>query len=108
MIERHRCDNGLATRLLARLDKQADAAGPAAAAAARLVAGDFEAYLDQLGRGEGPARAGLFLAARREDDDLQPIAALARADRFARAGGALAAEVATADLNGSTAHVRWG
>lgn len=98
-IERLRYDNALATRMLARLDRQAAAEGPAAQAAARLVAGEFEAFVDLLGRDQGPARAGLFLAARADDGDLAPVQALARADRFARAGGGLAGEVATADLD---------
>jgi hypothetical protein len=61
---RHRYDNSLATRMLARLDAQADdpAAGPAHRAA-RMVAQEFDTLLDLLARDAGPARAALFLAA---------------------------------------------
>lgn len=107
-VERFRYDNGLATRMLARLDRDAAADGPVAAAAARIVAGEFDAYLDALGRDEGPARAGLFLAARAGEaaGDLDPVRALARADRFARVGAALPGEVDMADLD-LTARADW-
>lgn len=100
IVERFRYDNGLATRLLARLDRQAEAQGPNQQAAARLVASEFESFLDLIGRDGGPARAGLFLSARAgRTDDLEAVRALARADRFARAGGGLAQEVDVADLD---------
>ncbi|WP_267394562.1 MULTISPECIES: hypothetical protein [unclassified Sphingomonas] len=89
-VERHRLNDRLGLQLLAQLDRQAEAAAtPGAvgeAAAARLVAGDFETYLDLVAGAAGPARAGLFLAARTDAAaDLADIAALARADRARRA-----------------------
>lgn len=102
-ITRFRCDNRLATTLLRRLDRQVEEATDADTAAARMVAGEFDAYLDIVGKDGGPARAGLFLARRTEGTgdarDLQPILALAGADRFVRTGAATAAEIATADLD---------
>jgi hypothetical protein len=98
---RHRDDNSLATRMLARLDAQADdpAAGPAHRAA-RMVAQEFDTFLDLLARDAGPARAALFLAARAEDTpDVEPVVALARADRFLQAGAGLAAEVDVSDCD---------
>lgn len=101
-IIRFRHDNRLAASMLARLDRLADApaCGPDAAAA-RVVASDFDAFLAAMEAGHGPARAGLFLARRLAPEavDLAPVAALARADRFARVGAALADEVDTADLD---------
>jgi hypothetical protein len=102
VVERHRYDNRLACSMLARLDREADSAGPADAAAARLIAGEFDAYLDLVAKDAGPARAGVFVAARLTDSaraDLEPVEALARADRFHRTGAALAAEVDIADLD---------
>ncbi len=106
-VTRHRHDNRLAMSLLARLDRQVEAAPDADAKAARLVAQEFDAYLDLVTRDEGPARAGLFLARRSgqlidADDDaagLAPIYALATADRLLRTGVATAAEVPVADLD---------
>ena len=85
-IERHRISDRLGLQLLARLDRQADAASAAEATAAQLVAGDFDQYLDLVGDDAGAARAGLFLAAHGDiDGGLADIAALARADRARRA-----------------------
>jgi hypothetical protein len=98
---RHRYDNSLATRMLARLDAQADdpAAGPAHRAA-RMVAQEFDGFLDLLARDAGPARAALFLAARAETPaDVEPVVALARADRFLQAGAGLAAEIDVSDCD---------
>jgi outer membrane biosynthesis protein TonB len=98
---RHRYDNSLATRMLARLDAQADApaAGPANHAA-RMVAQEFDGFLDLLARDAGPARAALFLAARaKAPADVEPVVALARADRFLQAGAGLAAEVDLSDCD---------
>lgn len=98
---RHRFDNGLATRLLARLDAQADApaSGPAHHAA-RIVAQEFDGFLDLLGRDAGPARAALFLANRAEQAaEVEPVVALARADRFLQAGAGLASEVDVSDCD---------
>jgi len=88
---RHRHDNQLAWKVLARLDKHADAAcTDAGAAAVRLAAADFEQYLDLVEQSAAPGRAGLFLAARfgaagvAGEDDLAPIRTLARADRWLR------------------------
>ncbi|UIJ44613.1 hypothetical protein LZK98_16340 [Sphingomonas cannabina] len=107
-IERERFDNRLAMQLLNRLDRMADSAtGAAGQAAARLVAAEFDQYLDLVGRDGGPARAGLFLGARlgaagaesATEDDLAPIRALARADRWLRTHTDLAEGVDTADLD---------
>lgn len=61
---RHRHDNRLAMSVLGRLDRFAE--GDAASAGdARLIAGDWEAFLDLIGGGSEGAGAALFLAARR-------------------------------------------
>ncbi|MEG3088017.1 hypothetical protein [Sphingomonas sp. PB4P5] len=101
-ITRHRHDNRLAMSLLARLDRQVEAAPDADVTAARLVAQEYDAFLDLVERDAGPARAGLFVARRSlggEAADLAPIAALAAADRFLRTGVATAAEIDIADLD---------
>jgi len=99
-VERHRHDNRLGMTLLRRLDAQVDAATPGDATAARLVAGDFDAFLALVASDAAPARAGLFLAARLDGEgDLAPIHALARADRFTRARAGTAAEIDVADLD---------
>lgn len=113
-VTRHRHDNGLAMRLLARLDRQVEAAADADSRAARLVAQEFDAYLGLVERDEGPARAGLFLARRGELGgtdagggaladmrDLAPVLALATADRLLRTGVTTAAEVDVTDLDPS-------
>ncbi|MEG8027040.1 hypothetical protein [Sphingomonas aerolata] len=64
VITRHKYDNRPGLALLARLDRQAESAPDADAKAARLVAQEFDAYLDLVGRDQGAARAGLFLARR--------------------------------------------
>lgn len=101
-VARHRFDNRLAVTMLKRLDAQAEDSGPAHHAA-RLIAGDWEAYCDGLERDDGPLRAGLFLglraAADERDGDLTAMVQLARADRFRRTGAGLAAEVEVADLD---------
>jgi len=57
-VERHRIDNRLGMAMLTRLDRMADkAAKEATHAAARLVAQEFEAYIDLVARDAGPARA---------------------------------------------------
>ena len=104
VIERHRFNNRLATSMLARLDRQAEAPEAATAnAAARLVAAEFDAFLAVIDTDAPAARAGLFLASRGAADDAvaepQSATTLARADRFARTGAALAAEVDVADLD---------
>ncbi|MFW2829288.1 hypothetical protein [Sphingomonas sp. ID0503] len=113
-ITRTRIDNRLGLHMLARADRQADAPDPHGhGLAARLVAQEFDAFLDLVERDEGPARAGLFLAARlpvgeagapgdSAAADLAPVVALARADRFLKAGAGLASEVDTADLDLAT------
>lgn len=106
-ITRHRYDNRLASAMLARLDRLADALGnDGTHHAARLVAQEFDAFLDLVHRDEGPARAGLFLGLRAageaSDADLAPIIALARADRWCRTGAALADDVPVADLDPAT------
>ncbi len=103
-VTRHRFDNRLASTMLARLDRFADRqAGEATHQAARLVAAEFDGFLDLIDRDEGPARTGLFLAARIADDagdaDLGAVQSLARADRFLRTGRGLAAEIDTSDLD---------
>ena len=111
VIERHRFDNRLAMSMLARLDRQAEAADAgsiAANTAARFVAAEFEVFLDLLGTDNPQARAGLFLARRADATapgdapaaaELAPILALTRADRYVTAGAALPGEVDTADLD---------
>ncbi|WP_156025832.1 hypothetical protein [Sphingomonas phyllosphaerae] len=107
VVTRHRHDNRLAMSLLARLDRQVEAAPDTDVKAARLVAQEFDAYLDLVAQDGGAARAGLFLAQRSgaldaEDAsaaDLAPLYALAAADRFARTGHASAADVPVADLD---------
>lgn len=118
---RHHHDNGLCMRLLARLDRQLETAADADVKAARLVAQEFDAFLDVVGRGEGPARAGLFLARRVGGltdggdpadpaadctRDLAPIYALAAADRLVRTGVATAQEVDVRDLD-PAARANW-
>jgi hypothetical protein len=111
-IVRFRYDNRLASTMLARLDRYADGlAATDAGRTARLAAQDFDAYLDLVGRDAGPARVALFLRARDLDNGgeqriakargpaLEPLAALARADRYARTGAGLASEIDTADLD---------
>jgi hypothetical protein len=107
-VTRQRLDNGLALRLLGRLDRLAETAPDADSAAARLVAQEFDAFLASVERDDGPARAGLFLARRAGGlagegadaaRDLAPIYALAAADRLARTGVATAEEVPVADLD---------
>lgn len=103
-LTRERHDNRLAMQLLARLDRLAESGtGPADHAAARLVAAEFEPFLDVIAREGGAARAGLFVARRSADEDgadeIGAIRALARADAWLRtrdAGGA-GAEVADLD-----------
>ncbi|PAX08216.1 hypothetical protein [Sphingomonas lenta] len=101
VVTRHHYDNRLATQMLNRLDRYADASeGTAPGRAARLVASDFDAYLQLVGEEGGPARAGLFMLAHGEDGvaaELEPVVALARADRLIRCG--TAADVALADLD---------
>ena len=64
-ITRHRYDNRLASTMLARLDRFADKdSGEATHQAARLVAAEFDGFLDLIDQDQGPARAGVFLAAR--------------------------------------------
>ena len=103
-VTRHSYDNRLALTMLARLDRYADASeNTAPGHAARMVAGDFDAYLDLVGAEGGPARAGLFMLARNADGEapaaeLEPIVALARADRQIRCG-TLATDIDVADLD---------
>ena len=103
---RHRYDNQLAWKMLARLDKYADAAcTDTGAAAVRLAAADFEQFLDLVEHSAAPGRAGLFLAARfgaagvAGEDDLAPIRTLARADRWLRTHVDHSAAVPVADLD---------
>lgn len=100
VVERLRFDNRLATTILARLDRQAEDATLRTHHAARMVAQEFDAFLDLIEKDEGPARAGLFLGARAADEaDLEPVRALARADRYLRAAASLPQEVDVADLD---------
>ncbi len=105
-VSRHRYDNRLATTILNRLDRLADrASGEVTYAAARLVATEFNQFLECIG--QGPARAGVFLGARTEEAaevDLAPIRALARADRWLRTHAGLAEEVDTSDLDPACRH----
>jgi len=101
-VSRHRYDNALASRMLARLDRAVEEAPGPEAHAARLVAREFDAFLDLIDRDAGPARAGLFLAGRAadgDDPDFDAILSLARADRWLKAGAGTPAEVDTHDLD---------
>lgn len=102
VIERHRFDNRLAMSLLARLDRHAEESENTNAAA-RLIATEFDAFLDLVERDAGPARAGLFLGERIRSSDagegMAPIVALARADRWLRGGAGLASEIDVTDLD---------
>jgi len=103
-ITRHRYDNRLASTMLARLDRFADKeSGEATHQAARLVAAEFDGFLDLIDRDEGPARTGVFLAARIAGDEVDPdlgaVLSLARADRWLRTGRGTAAEIDTRDLD---------
>ncbi|MGC5796937.1 hypothetical protein [Sphingomonas sp. NFX23] len=102
VIERHRFDNRLAMSLLARLDRHAEES-ETTNAAARLIATEFDAFLDLVERDAGPARAGLFLGERVRSTEigegLAPIVALARADRWLRSNAGLASEIDVADLD---------
>lgn len=101
VVTRHKYDNRLAMAMLNRLDKMA-ANKEADHAAARLIAADFGQYLELIGRDDGPARAGLFLGARvkaASEDELAPIRALARADKWLRTHTDLADGVSVADLD---------
>ncbi|URW74752.1 hypothetical protein M9980_09210 [Sphingomonas donggukensis] len=103
--EHHRYDNGVALRLLARLDRIAAAEGPdhtGDARAARLAAQEWDRYLDLIGEDAGNARAGMFLALRVTEGEsaaLAPIAALGRADCYVRAHAGVPGEVDTSDLD---------
>jgi hypothetical protein len=70
---RHRFDNRLAMSLLGRLDKRAEVplTEGTEAALARIVAQDFEAYLDLIGSGAGGAAVSLFLALRTPQTEAQ-------------------------------------
>ncbi len=70
---RHRHDNRLALSLLGRLDRFAGA-DEGGSGDARLVAGDWDAYLDMIGAGHEGSGAALFLTARRaaEKGDTDP------------------------------------
>jgi len=123
-VIRFRYDNRLATAMLTRLDRQADAlngAGGDAGRAARMAAGDFDQYLDIVSAGAGPARAALFLRARDGEGEGDPATrpaptpapastapdtvprpawpGLARADHFLRWGVGLPQELDVADLD---------
>ncbi|WP_375428011.1 hypothetical protein [uncultured Sphingomonas sp.] len=103
-LVRHGLDNRLAVQMLNRLDRYADASDRTAPGqSARLVAAEFDAFLDLVGAEGGPARAGLFMLAREAGEDaaaeLAPVIALARADRLIRCGTALGGDVPTADLD---------
>jgi hypothetical protein len=66
---RYRFDNRLALALLARLDRFAEN-NHATQALPRLIAGDWEAYLDMICDGHGGSGAAMFVAARQ--DDIEP------------------------------------
>lgn len=68
---RHRHDTRLALALLARLDRFADDAAPAHGDV-RMVAGDWEAFLDLVAAGHNGSGVALFLAARRIDPAGEP------------------------------------
>ncbi|NYT42872.1 hypothetical protein HZY97_19015 [Sphingomonas sp. R-74633] len=100
-VERHRYDNRLGMQLLNRLDRMADRnARETTHAAARLIAQDFDGWLELIAREAGPARAGLYLAQHIEpagEADLAPLRALARADTWLRTHSDLAEPLAELD-----------
>lgn len=68
---RHRHDNRLAMSLLGRLDRFADRRNETTGDL-RLIAGDWDAFLELVDRGDAGSAAALFLAARRPaDGDLE-------------------------------------
>lgn len=70
---RHRHDNRLAMAMLTRLDRRAE--GDAAdAALARIVAQDFDAFVDLMGQGAAASEVALFLAALRQENPLFSVA----------------------------------
>lgn len=105
-MTRHRHDNRLAMSLLRRLDRQVEEAPDTEIRTAQIIVQDFDSYLDLIGQDGGAARAGLFLARRgaiggegADTRDLEPILALAAADRLVRTGVSTAGEVDIADLD---------
>jgi hypothetical protein len=70
---RNRYDNRLAMSLLGRLDKRAEVplTEGTDAALARIVAQDFEAYLDLISSGAGGAAVSLFIAVRTPQAEAQ-------------------------------------
>lgn len=101
-VSKHHYDNRLAVQMLNRLDRYADASERTAPGhAARLIAADFDSYLEIVGNEGGPARAGLFMLAREGGEaasELEPVLALARADRVLRCGTATG-DLPVADLD---------
>ncbi len=72
-VTRHRIDNRLAMSLLGRLDKRAEVplTEGTDAALARIIAQDFEAFLDLISSGAGGAAISLFLALRMPQPEQQ-------------------------------------
>ncbi|MFS0772144.1 hypothetical protein [Sphingomonas sp. 1P08PE] len=121
-VTRHRHDNRLALALLSRLDRIAERDDATdhhgEAQAQRIVAGEWQRYLDMVAADATPARIGLFLAARAPAAvpadgaapaaapdpvaALAPVLSLARADLYLRTGVGDASEVDIADLDPAT------
>lgn len=100
VAQKHRHDNRLSMAVLTRLDRQTQDSRQDAAAA-RLVADEFEQYLDLLGEGGDGVRD--FMAARRpeHDEDLpsREEALLARLETYRKYRVGLSAEIDVADLD---------
>jgi hypothetical protein len=113
VAERHRYDNRLTMSVLTRLDRQIAEMRADQAAAARLVADEWEQYTALVAAGEG---ADAFLAARAPaaspaasaptvpvpcgcGDAASEAALLGRLATFARFGVGLPSEIPVADLN---------
>ncbi len=68
-VRRHRHDNRLAMAMLTRLDRRAEGES-ADAALARIVAQDFDAFVDLIGQGAAASDVALFLTALRHENPL--------------------------------------
>jgi len=100
VAQKHRHDNRLAMAVLTRLDRQTEDSGRDATAA-RVVADEFEQYLDLLAAGGDGVRD--FIAARRPAGEQQAPSReeslLARLENYRKYRVGLAGEIDVADLD---------